>query len=146
MMLADEEEGEGDPRCVDESVTASKEDGVYDGRYTPTHKGVHRLAIRYRGLHIEGSPFKVRVDAGIGPVAFGPGLEHAVVGHKAPFTVDVRDGSGESVGHGGHTVEVELTDLLLRLEPLAPEQSAAMRRKVRGVGERLAAAKAKCLG
>ena len=58
-------------------------------------------------------------------------------------------GDNAHLASGGGLVEhleVELTDLLLRLEPLAPEQSAAMRRKVRGVGERLATAKAKCLG
>lgn len=58
---------------------------TYSVRFVPTEMGVHSVSVRYRGVHVPGSPFQFTVgplgEGGAAKVrAGGPGLERALVG------------------------------------------------------------------
>lgn len=58
---------------------------TYCVRFVPTEMGVHRVSVKYRGVHVPGSPFQFTVgplgEGGAQKVkAGGPGLERAQVG------------------------------------------------------------------
>ena len=64
--------------------------------YRPGESGRLSVSVQYAGEPVPGSPYQVRV----GPVsqsamkAFGPGLEQAVAGFPATFTVQTNDDPG----------------------------------------------------
>ncbi|MCJ8734519.1 hypothetical protein PDJAM_G00236590 [Pangasius djambal] len=66
-------------------------DGTCSVSYLPTEPGDYSINILFGGAHVPGSPFVARVrpalDAGR-VVASGPGLERAIAGSVASFTVD----------------------------------------------------------
>ncbi|XP_046706222.1 filamin-C isoform X2 [Silurus meridionalis] len=66
-------------------------DGTCSVSYLPTEPGDYSINILFGGAHVPGSPFVAKVrpalDAGR-VVASGPGLERAIVGSVASFTVD----------------------------------------------------------
>lgn len=58
---------------------------TYCVRFVPTEMGVHSVSVRYRGVHVPGSPFQFTVgplgEGGAAKVrAGGPGLEGAQAG------------------------------------------------------------------
>lgn len=58
---------------------------TYCVRFVPTEMGVHSVSVKYRGVHVPGSPFQFTVgplgEGGAGKVkAGGPGLEGALAG------------------------------------------------------------------
>lgn len=58
---------------------------TYCVRFVPTEMGVHSVGVKYRGVHVPGSPFQFTVgplgEGGAGKVtAGGPGLEGALAG------------------------------------------------------------------
>lgn len=58
---------------------------TYCVRFVPTEMGVHSVSVRYRGVHVPGSPFQFTVgplgEGGATKVrAGGPGLEGAQAG------------------------------------------------------------------
>lgn len=66
---------------------------AYCVRFVPTEMGVHSVSVKYRGVHVPGSPFQFTVgplgEGGAGKVrAGGPGLEGALAGepgtHRTP--------------------------------------------------------------
>ena len=80
-------------------------DGTYTVGYTPTEVGPHAVDVKYDGDSIPGTPTEVNVlpKTDTGKVkAYGPGLEDALTGQKAQFTVDTRD-----AGPGGLSLAVE---------------------------------------
>ncbi|XP_061544524.1 filamin-B [Phycodurus eques] len=82
-------------------------DDTYCVQFVPTETGVHRVSVRYRGAHVPGSPFQFTVgplgEGGAAKVkAGGPGLEGALVGEPAEFSIWTRE-----AGAGGLSVAVE---------------------------------------
>ncbi|XP_043979419.1 filamin-B [Gambusia affinis] len=80
---------------------------TYCVRFVPTEMGVHSVGVKYRGVHVPGSPFQFTVgplgEGGAGKVtAGGPGLEGALAGEPAEFSIWTRE-----AGAGGLSVAVE---------------------------------------
>ncbi|XP_049441714.1 filamin-B isoform X1 [Epinephelus fuscoguttatus] len=80
---------------------------TYCVRFVPTEMGVHTVNVRYRGLHVPGSPFKFTVgplgEGGASKVrAGGPGLEGAQAGEPADFSIWTRE-----AGAGGLSIAME---------------------------------------
>lgn len=64
---------------------------TYCVRFVPTEMGVHSVSVRYRGVHVPGSPFQFTVgplgEGGAAKVkAVGPGLEGAQAGEPGTHT------------------------------------------------------------
>ena len=64
---------------------------TYCVRFVPTEMGVHSVSVRYRGVHVPGSPFQFTVgplgEGGAAKVkAGGPGLEGAQAGEPGRHT------------------------------------------------------------
>ncbi|XP_056130431.1 LOW QUALITY PROTEIN: filamin-B [Lampris incognitus] len=81
--------------------------GTYCVRFVPAEMGVHRVSVKYRGVHVPGSPFQFTVgplgEGGASKVkAGGPGLEKAQVGEPAEFSIWTRE-----AGAGGLSIAVE---------------------------------------
>ncbi|XP_065072532.1 filamin-A isoform X4 [Ochlerotatus camptorhynchus] len=89
---------------VDMPVIDDNHDGTVSIRYNPKEEGIHELAVKYNGEHVQGSPFKFHVDSiSSGYVtAYGPGLTHGVTGEPAQFTI-----STKGAGAGGLQMAVE---------------------------------------
>ncbi|XP_058812002.1 filamin-A isoform X1 [Topomyia yanbarensis] len=89
---------------VDKPVIEDNHDGTVSIKYDPKEEGVHELAVKYNGEHVQGSPFKFHVDSiASGYVtAYGPGLTHGVTGEPALFTI-----STKGAGAGGLQMAVE---------------------------------------
>lgn len=88
-----------------DTLVTDNEDGSYSVSYTPIEEGVHDLAVTYGGKPIPGSPFKVNVLPPTDPTrckAYGPGLERAVVGEPADFTIET-----QGAGEGGLSLAIE---------------------------------------
>eukprot|EP00727_Mastigamoeba_balamuthi_P013944 m51a1_g9172 hypothetical protein (558) ;mRNA; f:33001-35143 len=87
-------------------------DGTYKVDYTPTKPGPHDVKVALDGENVEGSPAKVDVAPPtpdpLQCTAEGPGLEHAVVGEPAPFTITARNRAGMKLKTGGHQFEAQL--------------------------------------
>ncbi|XP_056293610.1 filamin-B isoform X2 [Pseudoliparis swirei] len=80
---------------------------TYCVRFVPTEMGVHSVSVRYRGVHVPGSPFQFTVgplgEGGAPKVtAGGPGLEGALAGEPAEFSIWTRE-----AGAGGLSIAVE---------------------------------------
>ncbi|KAF1391122.1 hypothetical protein PFLUV_G00038600 [Perca fluviatilis] len=80
---------------------------TYCVRFVPTEMGVHSVSVRYRGVHVPGSPFQFTVgplgEGGAAKVrAGGPGLEGALAGEPAEFSIWTRE-----AGAGGLSIAVE---------------------------------------
>ncbi|KAJ0050245.1 hypothetical protein NL108_014312 [Boleophthalmus pectinirostris] len=80
---------------------------TYCVRFVPTEMGVHAVSVKYRGVHVPGSPFQFTVgplgEGGAQKVkAGGPGLERAEVGEPAEFSIWTRE-----AGAGGLSIAVE---------------------------------------
>nr|XP_049463384.1 filamin-A isoform X4 [Anopheles coluzzii] len=89
---------------VDKPVIDDNHDGTVSIRYEPKEEGIHELAVKYNGEHVQGSPFKFHVDSiSSGYVtAYGPGLVHGVTGEPAQFII-----STKGAGAGGLQMAVE---------------------------------------
>ncbi|XP_056248241.1 filamin-B isoform X2 [Seriola aureovittata] len=80
---------------------------TYCVRFVPTEMGVHSVSVRYRVMHVPGSPFQFTVgplgEGGATKVrAGGPGLEGAQAGEPAEFSIWTRE-----AGAGGLSIAVE---------------------------------------
>ncbi|KAM9758898.1 filamin-B-like isoform 2-T2 [Menidia menidia] len=80
---------------------------AYCVRFVPTETGTHSVSVRYRGVHVPGSPFQFTVgplgEGGAAKVrAGGPGLEGALAGEPAEFSIWTRE-----AGAGGLSIAVE---------------------------------------
>jgi filamin len=75
------------------------EDGLYSVLFIPKELGVHTVSVRYKEMHIPGSPFQFTVgplkDTGAHLVkAGGPGLDHGEQGMPSEFNVWTREAGG----------------------------------------------------
>ncbi|KAK9889073.1 hypothetical protein WA026_004345 [Henosepilachna vigintioctopunctata] len=89
---------------VDKPVIEDNRDGTVTIKYEPREEGLHELAVKFNGEHVQGSPYKIHVDSiSSGYVtAYGPGLTHGVTGEPSNFTI-----STKGAGAGGLSMAVE---------------------------------------
>ncbi|KAG7210743.1 hypothetical protein KM043_012240 [Ampulex compressa] len=83
------------------------EDGLYAVAFVPKELGVHTVSVRYKEMHIPGSPFQFTVgplrDGGAHRVhAGGPGLERGEQGEPCEFNIWTRE-----AGAGTLAVSIE---------------------------------------
>ncbi|XP_076669355.1 filamin-A-like isoform X2 [Andrena cerasifolii] len=83
------------------------EDGLYAVAFVPKELGVHTVSVRYKEMHIPGSPFQFTVgplrDGGAHRVhAGGPGLERGEQGESCEFNIWTRE-----AGAGTLAISVE---------------------------------------
>ncbi|XP_046683134.1 filamin-A isoform X3 [Homalodisca vitripennis] len=83
------------------------EDGLYAVHFVPKELGVHTVSVKYKDIHIPGSPFQFTVgplrDGGAHRVhAGGPGLERGTQGEPCEFNVWTRE-----AGAGSLAISVE---------------------------------------
>uniref|UniRef100_W8AXR0 Filamin-A n=2 Tax=Ceratitis capitata TaxID=7213 RepID=W8AXR0_CERCA len=94
------------------------EDGLYSVHFIPKELGVHTVSVRYKDMHIPGSPFQFTVgplrDFGSHLVkAGGSGLERGIVGEPAEFNVWTREAGGGSLAisvEGPSKAEIDFKD------------------------------------
>nr|XP_036224253.1 filamin-A isoform X7 [Bactrocera oleae]XP_036224254.1 filamin-A isoform X7 [Bactrocera oleae] len=94
------------------------EDGLYSVHFIPKELGVHTVSVRYKDMHIPGSPFQFTVgplrDSGSHLVkAGGSGLERGIVGEPAEFNVWTREAGGGSLAisvEGPSKAEIDFKD------------------------------------
>ncbi|XP_055906888.1 filamin-A isoform X5 [Eupeodes corollae] len=94
------------------------EDGLYSVHFVPKELGIHTVSVRYKEMHIPGSPFQFTVgplrDFGSHLVkAGGPGLERGQVGAPSEFNVWTREAGGGSLAisvEGPSKAEIEFKD------------------------------------
>ncbi|XP_037819333.1 filamin-A isoform X4 [Lucilia sericata] len=94
------------------------EDGLYSVHFVPKELGVHTVSVRYKEMHIPGSPFQFTVgplhDFGSHLVkAGGSGLERGIVGLPCEFNVWTREAGGGSLAisvEGPSKAEIEFKD------------------------------------
>ncbi|XP_055692729.1 filamin-A isoform X7 [Lutzomyia longipalpis] len=89
---------------VDKPSIEDNRDGTVSIKYDPREEGIHELAVKYNGEHVQGSPFKFHVDSITSGyvTAYGPGLVHGVSGEPCNFTI-----STKGAGAGGLSLAVE---------------------------------------
>lgn len=89
---------------VDKPVIEDNRDGTVSIKYDPREEGIHELAVKYNGEHVQGSPYKFHVDSITSGyvTAYGPGLTHGVSGEPCLFTI-----STKGAGAGGLSLAVE---------------------------------------
>ncbi|GAM28593.1 hypothetical protein SAMD00019534_117690 [Acytostelium subglobosum LB1] len=88
-----------------------RNNGTYDGNYTPKDPQDITINIRLDGVDVKNSPFRVRID-GSDPNesnAYGPGLEGAKVGVQAPFKIQGRNKEGQATTRGGEEFTVKVS-------------------------------------
>ena len=87
----------------DDCFVSSIDEDTYALRFVPKENGVHTIHIRFNGIHIPNSPFRLGVgkdDADPSCVtASGPGLMDVYAGVKTEFTIDT-----SNAGHGNLSV------------------------------------------
>lgn len=94
------------------------EDGLYSVFFVPKELGIHTVSVRYKEMHIPGSPFQFTVgplrDTGAHLVkAGGPGLDHGEVGEKNEFNVWTREAGGGTLAisvEGPSKAEIDFRD------------------------------------
>lgn len=94
------------------------EDGLYAVHFVPKELGVHTVSVRYKELHIPGSPFQFTVgplrDSGAHLVkAGGSGLERGECGVPSEFNVWTREAGGGSLAisvEGPSKADIEFKD------------------------------------
>lgn len=90
----------------DDCFVTAVDDDTSSLRFIPKENGVFAVHVRFNGIHIPQSPFRLRVgrdDADPAAVhAFGPGLSTVYAGVKTEFTIDT-----SHAGHGNLSVTVD---------------------------------------
>jgi len=76
------------------------QDGTFTLNLKPQEAGKHTLSVRYAGVHVQGSPYTVRVAGAPDPSkvrVYGPGVEHGVLAmYQSRFICDTRGaGAGQ---------------------------------------------------
>ncbi len=76
------------------------QDGTFTLNLKPQEAGKHTLSVRYGGVHVQGSPYTVRVAGAPDPSkvrVYGPGVEHGVLAmYQSRFICDTRGaGAGQ---------------------------------------------------
>ncbi|XP_022174561.1 filamin-A isoform X2 [Myzus persicae] len=76
----------------DDCFIQSIDQDMYSVRFMPRDNGVHNIHVKFNGVHIPGSPYRLKVGKGdADPAAVhatGSGLGDVKTGHKTDFIVD----------------------------------------------------------
>lgn len=107
------------------------DDDIHNASFIPRENGIHFIHIKFDGIHIPGSPFRLRIghdDADPAAVgASGAGLEKAVSGHKMDFIVDTCNAGQGTLAvtiDGPSKVSMDCTEVeegyKVRYTPLTP--------------------------
>merc|ERR1719447_1096974 len=107
------------------------DDDTYSVRFVPKENGIHYIHVKFNGIHIPGSPFRLRIGADEGdPAAVsaaGKGLESCVSGHKTDFIVDTCNAGAGTLAvtiDGPSKVSMDCTEVdegyKVRYTPLSP--------------------------
>jgi filamin len=96
------------------SEVVDNKDGTYNVNYKPADVGNHTISVQHEGKNVADSPYHVKIDtSSSGPdpsqsQAYGPGLNGAVGGEPAHFTIQARNKAGEKLTRGGDAFDVEV--------------------------------------
>lgn len=120
------------PSGVEEDCFTDLLDGdLYSVRFVPKEMGIHYVHIKFNGIHIPGSPFRLRIgkdeaDPAAVSVA-GKGLESCVSGQKTDFIVDTCNAGAGTLAvtiDGPSKVSMDCTEVeegyKVRYTPLVP--------------------------
>lgn len=100
-------------------------------RFMPTENGIHQIHIKFNGVHISGSPYRVKVgkvDADPAALhAYGNGLKEIKTGQKTDFIIDTCNAGSGALGvtvDGPSKVAMDCTEVeegyKVRYTPLVP--------------------------
>ncbi|XP_042868221.1 filamin-A-like isoform X2 [Penaeus japonicus] len=115
----------------DDCFTDPLDSDTYSVRFVPREIGIHYIHIKFNGIHIPGSPFRLRIgkdEADPAAVsASGKGLESCVSGHKSDFIVDTCNAGAGTLAvtiDGPSKVSMDCTEVeegyKVRYTPLVP--------------------------
>ncbi|XP_050427022.1 filamin-A isoform X1 [Adelges cooleyi] len=104
---------------------------MYSVRFMPRENGVHNIHVKFNGVHIPGSPLRLKVGKGdADPAAVhasGPGLGDVKTGHKTDFIVDTCSAGAGTLAvtiDGPSKVSMDCTEVeegyKVRYTPLVP--------------------------
>ncbi|XP_071571294.1 filamin-like isoform X4 [Temnothorax nylanderi] len=104
---------------------------TYSVRFMPTDNGIHLIHIKFNGVHIPGSPYRVKVgkvDADPAALhAYGNGLKEIKTGQKTDFIIDTCNAGSGALGvtvDGPSKVAMDCTEVeegyKVRYTPLVP--------------------------
>ncbi|XP_020279518.1 filamin-A isoform X4 [Pseudomyrmex gracilis] len=113
--------------CFIQSIDAD----TYSVRFMPTENGVHQIHIKFNGVHITGSPYRIKVgkvDADPAALhAYGNGLKEIKTGQKTDFIIDTCNAGSGALGvtvDGPSKVAMDCTEVeegyKVRYTPLVP--------------------------
>ncbi|XP_011631143.1 filamin-A isoform X4 [Pogonomyrmex barbatus] len=113
--------------CFIQSIDAD----TYSVRFMPTENGIHQIHIKFNGVHISGSPYRVKVgkvDADPAALhAYGNGLKEIKTGQKTDFIIDTCNAGCGALGvtvDGPSKVAMDCTEVeegyKVRYTPLVP--------------------------
>ncbi|KAG0726642.1 Filamin-A [Chionoecetes opilio] len=120
------------PSGAEEDCFTDLLDGdLYSVRFVPKEIGIHYVHIKFNGIHIPGSPFRLRIgkdEADPAAVSVsGKGLESCVSGHKTDFIVDTCNAGAGTLAvtiDGPSKVSMDCTEVeegyKVRYTPLVP--------------------------
>ncbi|XP_054165990.1 filamin-A-like [Oppia nitens] len=114
----------------DECFLSSIDDDQWSLRFMPKENGIHRINVRFNGVHIPESPFSLRIgkdDAAPEAVSvYGNGIKDARNGVKTDFIVDTSSSGAGTLGvtiDGPSKVSMDCTEVdvgyKVRYTPLA---------------------------
>jgi filamin len=103
----------------------------YSVRFYPRENGIHAIHVKFNGVHIPGSPFRIKVgkeDADPAAVhADGPGLREVKTGHKTDLIIDTCNAGAGTLNvtiDGPSKVSMDCTEVeegyKVRYTPLLP--------------------------
>ncbi|XP_018312644.1 filamin-like isoform X1 [Mycetomoellerius zeteki] len=113
--------------CFIQSIDAD----TYSVRFMPTENGIHQIHLKFNGVHISGSPYRVKVgkvDADPAALhAYGNGLKEIKTGQKTDFIIDTCNAGSGALGvtvDGPSKVAMDCTEVeegyKVRYTPLVP--------------------------
>ncbi|XP_072751172.1 filamin-like isoform X3 [Anoplolepis gracilipes] len=113
--------------CFIQSIDAD----TYSVRFMPTENGIHQIHLKFNGVHITGSPFRIKVgkvDADPAALhAYGNGLKEIKTGQKTDFIIDTCNAGCGALGvtvDGPSKVAMDCTEVeegyKVRYTPLVP--------------------------
>uniref|UniRef100_A0A0P4W1N3 Calponin-homology (CH) domain-containing protein n=3 Tax=Scylla TaxID=6760 RepID=A0A0P4W1N3_SCYOL len=120
------------PSGAEEDCFTDLLDGdLYSVRFVPKEMGIHYVHIKFNGIHIPGSPFRLRIgkdEADPAAVSVsGKGLESCVSGQKTDFIVDTCNAGAGTLAvtiDGPSKVSMDCTEVeegyKVRYTPLVP--------------------------
>ncbi|XP_011253234.2 filamin-A isoform X4 [Camponotus floridanus] len=113
--------------CFIQSIDAD----TYSVRFMPTENGIHQIHLKFNGVHITGSPYRIKVgkvDADPAALhAYGNGLKEIKTGQKTDFIIDTCNAGSGALGvtvDGPSKVAMDCTEVeegyKVRYTPLVP--------------------------